>query len=328
MENNKKINEIYIDFYRFVDKIIYKIHNSEINKFLFYCEYLEIENGNLNYLPLTFCLGGGGYMSYSNIFKQFNLVNDSNLNTLDYDITFSIHKFIDKNNTKIFIKEIKKIINECLSDYNYKEYKSDIFNINVIENINRIWIKINCKIDNYEFHILELSFWLNGKISDNFSVNDFKFNKLYLYRYNDIYYYLLPLNLLIKTTFYAIADYFEMRNFKKCNKYIERVTFIKKINKKYLLLDNKPTEIDFILKNYKDKIKRKYKIINDYPYILSKYLVNIKNNGIIKCIYRNLRDNNHEKIKDLIDKYQEKCKNKKSYDPNLSEITLNDTIEL
>jgi len=96
------------------------------------------------YIKLYLCI---------NIFKQFNLVNDSNINTLDYDITFSIHKLIDKNNTKIFIKEIKKIINECLSDY--KEYKSDIFNIN------RIWININCKIDNYEFHILELSFWLN-----------------------------------------------------------------------------------------------------------------------------------------------------------------------
>ena len=64
MENNKKINEIYIDFYRFVDKIIYKIHNSEINKFLFYCEYLEIENGNLNYLPLTFWACVLGRMDY------------------------------------------------------------------------------------------------------------------------------------------------------------------------------------------------------------------------------------------------------------------------
>jgi len=149
MENIKKINEVYIDFYRIVDKIIFKIHNSDINKYLFYCDYLEIENGNLHHLPLTFCLGGGGYMAYSNIFKKYNLVNNSNLNTLDYDITFSIHKYIDKNNTKIFTKEIKKIINDCLDEYLYKQYNSDIFNIHIIENINRIWIKINCKIDNY-----------------------------------------------------------------------------------------------------------------------------------------------------------------------------------
>jgi hypothetical protein len=38
-------------------------------------------------------------------------------------------KLIDKNNTKIFIKEI---INEYLSYYNYKEYNSDILGLEKI----------------------------------------------------------------------------------------------------------------------------------------------------------------------------------------------------
>ena len=146
-----------------------------------------------------------------------------------------------------------------------------------------------------------------------------------MYNNNEDYYYLLPLHLLIKTTFYAILDYFEMRNFSKCNKYIERVIYIKDINQKFLSLENKPEQLILLFNNYISNIKRKYKIINDYPYIISKELVNIKNNGVIKCIYRNLRVNNHKNIKQIIDNYKEKCKNKEKYDSMLSEITTEDT---
>ena len=60
-----------------------------------------------------------------------------------------------------------------------------------------------------------------------------------------------------------------MRNFSKCIKYINRVSFIKNIFNKKIILNDDQYIIDLIFKNYKRFIKRKYKMINDYPYILS-----------------------------------------------------------
>ncbi len=40
-----------------------------------------------------------------------------------------------------------------------------------------------------------------------------------------------------------------------------------------------------------------------------------------------MRKNNHDKIKELIIEYKEKCKNEKKYEPKLSEITITDTEE-
>ena len=36
-------------------------------------------------------------------------------------------------------------------------------------------------------------------------------------------------------------------------------------------------------------IKRKFKMIHDYPYLLAYEFKDIDNNGVIKCIYKNLR---------------------------------------
>jgi hypothetical protein len=171
---------------------------------------------------------------------------------------------------------------------------NNIFTLEYTINSDRLHYRINCNTKlNQTFHILELSFWLNGKISDNFTVNDFKFNKLFLYEKDNIYYYLLSLKLLIKTTLYAIVDFFEKRNFIKCNKYINRALYIKKINQIYTKLENPSYILSSIFESYRNQVKRKYKMINDYPFILSKELVNIKNNGIIKCIYRQLRSKNN-----------------------------------
>lgn len=240
--------------------------------------------------------------------------------TLDYDVTFAINKFIDTSSKNKFVKQVENIIIDALVSYKYKNNNKSIFSFEYVLNNHRIHIRLNCNINDKNFHILELSFWLNGKISDNFSVNDFINNNLILYNSNNVYYYLLPLDLLVKTTFYAILDFFEKRNFSKCNKYIDRITYIHRIYLEYNKF-NGDNEILFdILDSYKTKIKRKYKIIKDYPFILSKYLVKINNNGIIKCIYRHLRDNNHNEIRRLISKYREKCKNKLKY--NESDITL------
>jgi hypothetical protein len=67
-------------------------------------------------------------------------------------------------------------------------------------------------------------------------------------------------------------------------------------------------------------------MISDYPYLLSYYLKDIKNNGVVKCIYRNIRKHNNKNIKKEIEKYQnEICKDIKDYNPDFSEITLEDT---
>ena len=53
-------------------------------------------------------------------------------------------------------------------------------------------------------------------------------------------------------------------------------------------------------KKQKNKIKRKYKMIHDYPFKMSKFLSKIHNNGIIKCIYRKMRIYNNKKLNELI----------------------------
>lgn len=57
------IYEIYVDFYKYVDKIIYNIHCNEfLQNYMFYCKYTELGNENIHDLPLTILLGGSGYI--------------------------------------------------------------------------------------------------------------------------------------------------------------------------------------------------------------------------------------------------------------------------
>ena len=243
-----------------------------------------------------------------------------------YDISFCIHKFINKDTLSKITTELNNICNKVLDNFKFNELNNElnnkIFTTDYVINNNRIHYRINCTIPKKQpFHILELSFWLNGKISDNFTINDFKNNNLLLYKNEDVYYYLLPLDLLIKTTLYAIVDFFERRNFNKCIKYLDRLKLIKVINDKYIKIENTSPIIDLLLFNYKNKIKRKYKMIHDYPFTLAYELNDIKNNGVIKCIYKEFRKNNRKKINKLILEYKDKCKNKKSYNEKNSEIT-------
>ena len=53
-------------------------------------------------------------------------------------------------------------------------------------------------------------------------------------------------------------------------------------------MENSTSIIDLLF-NYTNKIKRKYKMIHDYPFTLAYVLNDIKNNGIIKCIFKELR---------------------------------------
>jgi len=48
-------------------------------------------------------------------------------------------------------------------------------------------------------------------------------------------------------------------------------------------------------------------------FILAKKLVDITNNGIIKCIYKEMRKYNYQEIDNLLIKYKEKCKDETKY---------------
>ena len=327
--NYKKedINDLYLDFYSIVNKIIYKINNNKnINKFLYYCNYevLNSNNKQIKSLPISVCLGGGGFMLYNIIFKNENITKILKIETLDYDVSYSLKHTINDEDIEFIKNEIINICNTTLSFYKFKNLTGDIFKVIINKNNDqRIHIKIDCNTKvNTNFHILELSMWFNGKVSDNFTINDFiSKNNLYLYNKNNIYYYLLPLELLIKTMLYAITDFFERRYFEKCIKYIERVKFIKEINDIYQNSKHKNECMDTIFSSYFTKIKRKYKIINDYPYIYAYKFVKIDNNGIIKCIYKNLRKNNRKTLDAIFDKYMLECKDMKKYNPKYSEDT-------
>ncbi len=321
------LDKLYIEFYEFVDKIIYNIHVSPTfdNK-LFICTYKNL-NTNENYeYPLTFCLGGGGYMLYKKIFEIENINYSIDLTTYDYDISFCLNQFLSKDELNTLAKKIKTICEDNLSEFNFMGLTNNIFTFEYNVNNDRLHCRINCNTEiNKPFHILELSFWLNGKISDNYTKNDFNKNKLLLYERNDVYYYLLPLELLVKTTLYAIVDFFEKRNFNKCVKYLNRIKFIKKINDQYLTIETPSNILNVIFGSYNKKIKRKYKMIHDYPYTLANEFVKINNNGVVKCIYRELRKSNKNEILSKIDKYKKLCKDKKPYNYNDSENTLVDT---
>jgi hypothetical protein len=310
--NIKNFND---DFYKYVNKIISDIHdNKSISDKLFKCKYLSLlyNERYTDKYPLTICLGGSGYIQYNKIFNKHNLnvnINDYNINSLDYDITFSL---IDKDiieNSNLSDKFINTIISICkntLKEYKYNDYTNKIFTYKSEINDNRIYISINCSI--FKDHVLELSFWLNGKISDNFTINNFNKHSLYIYEKTDkINYYLLPLDLLVKTTLYAIVDFYEKRKFDKCIKHLNRIKYIKTVYNNYKYNEN--ITLDLILKEFDKKIKNKYEMIYDYPYILAYGYVknNITDHKIIDCIYKKIRKSNRDNIINIIDKYKKEC---------------------
>jgi hypothetical protein len=322
--NKDDINNLYIDFYKYVSNIISKIHSNNISKSsLFYCNYSILNTNEYVFLPLTICLGGSSFIQYNNIFNSENKLLQLEITTLDYDISFSLNNKIKPDSYNKFIKQIKDICKEELKLYKYKNLSNKIFSLDYDINLQRLYIKIDCNTKlNPKFHILELSFWLNGKISDNFTINDFIKNELFIYNGSNTY-YLLPLFLLIKTTLYAIVDNFERRKFKKCIKYIERIKFIKKYYDKYKESKTENLIINKIYKEYILFIKRKYEMINDYPYILSyiyeKY--NINDNKIISCINKKSREYNRNKLLLIIKEYIDECKENKT-DSEISDTNI------
>jgi hypothetical protein len=109
---------------------------------------------------------------------------------------------------------------------------------------------------------------------------------------NSLCFYLLPLNLLVDTTLHAIINFFENRYFDKCN-----------------MLKN-------IIGSYNKYIRKKYRLINDYPYNIStykdkiKYIDNETKNAILRCVYYDMRKENKRILDEKIDQYVNDCKSK------------------
>jgi hypothetical protein len=324
------MDNLLFNFYNVINNIWINIINDTffINN-LNYCEYdnnnIIIKNNNIKQ-PIILLLGGMAYKVYENILNKYISGETLDSKTLDYDFSLSL-----KDNKPNIIEELKvkfiEIFNKCIKDYSYtldknikKYYKiknntinNKNFSIKFIEKNDRIQFIIDCNIKD-NFHILEVSFWFNGKVSDNFTVNDFQKNKLFIYTENNLNYYLLPLNQLVKTTLYAIVIFFETRYFDKCYKYINRIKYIHKVYKKFKKIKIKNELIIYILGSYNYEIRKKYRLINDYPYVLSNYNDKLKDldyetkNMMLRCIYYNLRKDTLNFIDEKFDEYLNKCK--------------------
>ncbi len=319
------MNILVTNFNTIVNNIINLIQiNEQLNKILFKCSYRIFDNKSKVFIQeekyiLCFCLGGMAYQYYNNILsKYFN--EKITLNTMDYDISFSLPvktseniKIITEQITDIYTRSIQNYIFEF--EYNYKKYKitKNNFEIKFVNKFDRLQMIINCKIGNYQFHILELCFWYNGKISDNYTINDFEQDKLFIYICNNgLKNYLLPLDKLIKTTFYALQDNYEKENFSKCNKYLDRVRYIKLVHDEYYSSSKNNILLNYIFRNYMRVIYKKYKMMFDYPFISSKLLVDIYNKELVKCIYRELRTNSHKIFIENINKFKKICEQKEN----------------
>jgi hypothetical protein len=328
------MDSLLFDFNKLINKIIENITNDIFfQQNLNYCDYLNLNNLDTINKPIMFCLGGMAYKIYEyiiskNISKNINTTMVTK--TQDYDFSFSL-----KNNDKTTLISLKNLIieifNTSINNYSYRLDKNMIkyyklnpqtinknnFSIKVKEKFDRLQFIVNCKIDKLNFHILELSFWYNGKVSDLFTVNDFQKNNLILYIDDNLLcFYLLPLNLLVDTTLHAIINFFESRYFDKCNKYIKRVKYIHNIYSEYKTLHNKPNMLKNIIGSYNKYIRKKYRLINDYPYSISTYKDKFKDidnetkNAILRCVYYDVRKENKRILDEKIDQYVNDCKSK------------------
>jgi hypothetical protein len=113
------INDLYTKFYLVVNDIIYDIHsNNYISKYLFYCDYTSLNMTNEYNLPLTMCLGGGGFIQYNHIFKNEKIIDKIILESKDYDISFS---FGTNNINNQIINRVKNEL-KSIYDNNIKSF--------------------------------------------------------------------------------------------------------------------------------------------------------------------------------------------------------------
>ena len=91
-------------------------------------------------------MGCGGYIQYKNIFDNEGIKYESNIISNDYDISFCIHKPINKDTTSKITTELNKICNKVLENFKFNELDNKIFSTDFVINNNRIHYHKKSKI--------------------------------------------------------------------------------------------------------------------------------------------------------------------------------------
>jgi hypothetical protein len=141
------INDLYTKFYLVVNDIIYDIHsNNYISKYLFYCDYTSLNMTNEYNLPLTMCLGGGGFIQYNHIFKNEKIIDKIILESKDYDISFSFGTNNINNQIINRVKnELKSIYDNNIKSFTYNNLTQKSFKFTTDTRNDRLHCKIECR---------------------------------------------------------------------------------------------------------------------------------------------------------------------------------------
>lgn len=291
---------------------------------------LEIKNKNIE-KPIMFCVGGAAYLMYSKIFekinKELNIINFAPL-THDFDISISLKdnydiKTIDNDLIKLALNDIKNLIeknnkildvledigtirDEILVKINNKFY--------IVKNENQRFInyRIVVKLYGHIEHLIEIVFWKDFKITDNFFEQEFKKKRNIILFNDDKYYFYIPdLYTLLDTNYISIKNRFNVDSLDKCGQDYLRILYIFDTLEKIIKIKSKKQISNYL--SYIFNIISEFKHILRMPYDICKlklenksaltklYKNKIKMSDIeiIKLIYPSL--NNDEKI--IVDEY-------------------------
>lgn len=305
-------------FYIVVNNIIKFINlNNDIHKYLNKCVYNHYENNDKHdtTLSIVACMGGSAFKLYRNIFSkyinhdQIDIDPNLNLNTSDYDVSFSLRQMDD-----IFFDVVTEDIECRIRDFFYEDIKNYDYSVdqqNMFKferSMKHSKSKLHLRIQYNKIHIAEFIFWSNNKFSDLFEINIFNKTKLILYEHNNINYYLPSLEILIQSQHHAITDFFERNDLSKCTKYICRASYIKTIYESYSKSEIKNKFMTDIFLLYLQKCRRKINMMTDYPFTLSLCNSRLQDHGFFKCIYKEYRKNHDQKhINMFIDNNLQLC---------------------
>jgi len=246
---------------------------------------------------LMFCLGGSAYKSYAKMLNKH-----INVNTTDYDISLSLKQDFNESLIDQHIKTLGHSINssKILDNLDFSTAKSeknftnldkyDKFCIDKQNNHKKLLYRLCVNYKGKIEHIIELSMWKNGRISDDFYLTDFqapphKNIQIIIFIDNDknMNFILHPL-LLVSSTYNAIVDKIRENHVdvEKCMKCVERI--------KYITAHIKTNTFDLINDLSFKEIERINNIVDNYPFILcdTKFVNN--NSAIFNDYFMQVRD--------------------------------------